>query len=778
MKRLERDKNPHSFLKRLLWRFQWLKSHWFLGLCVLALFVTHHLSNEPLIESLRLKTFDFYQQLLPRDPSKAEQAAEVGIIDIDDATLQEVGQWPWSRKKIARLVNNLTELNAAVIGFDIVFAERDRLSPDMVAKELENLPAGMKEELEQLPSNDAILAEAFENGRVVVGQAGVHTFETDLSTLTRKVTYAERNGDPRPFLHQYTSVVRNLPELEKAARGIGLFSIIPDDDGVYRKVSLVERVGDMIYPALSLEMLRVALGSEDSPMVFMHEDASHGIEKIILKTAQPGVFFEIPTDRTGTGKVWVHFAKHPQPGSEQFDPDNSIYISAKDVMNLTPENRARLHPRIAGKLLIVGTSATGLKDIRPTPIDGKMPGVEVHAQLLETILAQSHLTRTTETYLMEVLMIIVGGLMMIVLVPRLNALYTFLFCAALIAAQVWLAWYFYTEHRELVDASYPSLSLFGMFVFLSYLNYMAEERERGQIKNAFGHYVSPALLEELAADPESLQLGGEIRELTVMFSDIRGFTTISEQFDAHGLTQFINKFLTPMTDVIMEHNGTIDKYMGDAIMAFWNAPMTVDEHAYLACIASLKMQQAVKELNTEMEEQAYYENRKHIPINIGVGINSGPCCVGNMGSEQRFDYSTLGDDVNLASRLEGQSKTYGVDVVVGENTKALLDDRLPLIELDLLQVKGKTEPVYIYALMGDEAYKESSEFKAISFANEEMIAAYREQRWDNCIALAEKSRELDPGLGVLSDLYIERCNEYKKNPPPAGWNGVFIATSK
>ncbi|MGB1540224.1 MAG: adenylate/guanylate cyclase domain-containing protein, partial [Rickettsiales bacterium] len=418
-----------------------------------------------------------------------------------------------------------------------------------------------------------------------------------------------------------------------------------------------------------------------------------------------------------------HFAQYPTA-------EPPLYISAKTVLEKTASPAM-----LANRLAVIGTSAAGLKDIRATPINGNLPGVEVHAQVMETILTNSHLKRevsdfwqvpfTTQylsIYQLEVLTILIGGLLITLLVPRLSAILTGLVGIVIIGGLIAVGWYHYLEHQILVDYTYPAICILFIFFNLTYMNYMREEAQKKQIRSAFDHYVSPALLEELADNPEKLALGGETRHLTVLFSDIRGFTTISERFNAQELTRFINSFLTPMTNVILTQHGTVDKYMGDAIMAFWNAPLNDPDHPKNACRAALEMQVAVKELNKKLEAEANQaiakeeghksDNRRHyMPINIGVGVNSGMCCVGNMGSEQRFDYSALGDDVNLASRLEGQSKTYGVDIVLGENTIKEIGDDFAYIELDLIQVKGKTEPVRIYALLGESELLEDPAFK-------------------------------------------------------------------
>lgn len=758
-----------------------LFSHWFIGLLFLVTGLIYHRTDHHWIEWLRHHTFDIYQQIQPREPNPHKMAAPVHIIDIDERSLTAIGQWPWPRTTLAQLVDKLTEYGAAVIGFDIVFSEADRTSPNTVLKTRNDIDPAIIAQLESLPSNEELFAQSLRKGRTVLGQVGIYR-DTPEAILTQKVGYGYLSPSPDtliiPSLHTYKGLVNNLTILEENATGVGLFSTTPGYGGTIRKVRLVERINDVTYPSLSLEMLRVALGGKDDYLLRGYKDGTPGIQSIVVKTANPKVKFEIPTEPDSS--VWVHFAR--------YKAERPLYISARDIiLTESPEERTKLKQLLNGSLVILGTSAVGLKDIRKTPINSVLPGVEVHAQLLETILSDSHLTRPFEAIMIEWGLILIGGLLMIALVPHLNAIWTFMLSGALIALLVGIAWYYYTEFRELIDASYPSLAIFTMFVALSYLNYIREERERRQIKNAFSHYVSPALLRDLADNPEKLALGGETRNITVLFSDIRGFTTISERFNAQELTRFINKFLTPMTNVILTRNGTIDKYMGDAIMAFWNAPMEVKDHPKHACLAALEMQEAVKELNTKLLEEASHEGentgssrRHYVPINIGVGINTDDCCVGNMGSDQRFDYSALGDGVNLASRLEGQSKTYGVDIVLGQNTVDQLNDELAVVQIDRIQVKGKTEPVTIYALFGDEAYRTSDLFSKLKSHVDTLLEAYRSQRWN----IAEK--EIDILLNNedfqkahgLARLYADRVSSYRDSPPPADWDGVFIATSK
>ena len=785
---------PKRIRRFLKWFFSlgWIKSHFFIG-SLLVIGASYIYMKEPdLIEPIQNWTFDTYQRTYPRIPNPQKMIARAVIIDIDEPSLETYGQWPWPRTVMAKLVENLRAYQVLVIGFDIVFAEPDRTSPKQLKSTLADLSESTKTLISQLPDHDAVFAEAISKGRVVLGQVGEHVKYVTAERLHPKARFGARQTSfeakgLNELLKRYPGAVLNLPELEAKADGIGLFSTLPDRDGIYRKVALLERVGNdpktaVVFPALSLEMIRVALGGADSALAEIDED---GIKQISLKASTGGVF-KIPTDKFG--RIWVHFARY----STSQPP---LYISAKDVLEKTANPEL-----LGGALAVVGTSAIGLKDIRATPINGQLPGVEVHTQVMETILSDSHLNRevhdfwkipytgfSLSIYHIELLTIIVGGLIIVFLLPRLNSLLTLLAGTTIISGLVGIGWYHYLEHQILIDYAYPGLSVFTIFVVLTYLNYMREEAQKKQIRTAFGHYVSPALLAELADHPEKLVLGGETRHLTILFSDIRGFTTISERFNAQELTRFINRFLTPMTNVIMTNSGTVDKYMGDAIMAFWNAPLDDPMHPINACHAALEMQKAVKELNQRLTDEANLApqdesneaaRRRHVPIHIGVGINSGMCCVGNMGSDQRFDYSALGDDVNLASRLEGQSKTYGVDIVLGEKTVALIKDEFAYIELDLIQVKGKTEPVRIYSLLGTKEMRTDANFRRTQETMNKLLAQFRAQQWEEATRLSMELAEIHASLTELAQLYIDRIAEYKENPPPHTWDGVYIATTK
>ena len=389
------------------------------------------------------------------------------------------------------------------------------------------------------------------------------------------------------------------------------------------------------------------------------------------------------------------------------------------------------------------------------------------------------LSRPTEATVIESLIILVTGLMLLIGLPMVGAIWSLFAVAVINVGVVGTSWYMFTDEGMLIGVAYPLICSFLLYMFLTYMSYLREELSKKQVRSAFSQYLSPTMVEQLAKDPDKLQLGGEMRNMTLLFSDIRGFTAISEQFRGNpvGLVSLINRFLTPMTGIILERKGTIDKYMGDCIMAFWNAPIEDEDQIDHACDAALTMVERIRDLNEEIERESEAEGRPFFPIKMGVGINTGEVFVGNMGSDQRFDYSVIGDDVNLASRLEGQSKTYGVLIVVGESTHRGAD-RFASLELDLIRVKGKQEAVRIFTLLGREDVLNSDAFAELRKNHEDMLDAYRAQRWDDAEGLIAACRQREPSLGEFYDLYQERVDAFRADPPGDAWDGVFTAESK
>ena len=717
------------------------------------------------VQFLRLKTFDFYQQQKPRE-IPPPQGKPVTIIDLDEESLAEIGQWPWPRTIVAKLIQNLMQMGAALVAFDIVFAEPDRMNPNKIPDTVVGLDEATKAKLRALPSNDEIMSRVIRKSRVVLGQAGYwEKLETKKGPPIKKSVALLKQGknvNPAFFLPRFQSLIRNVPVLEKHATGHGIFSLVPEPDGIVRRVPTLFVYENELYPSLAVEMLRVAVNRKS----------------ILVKANVAGITFlgvhknlQIPTD--SHGRVWPYFSKS----------DKSKYVSAKDVLNGTADPAL-----IKGKLTIVGTSAVGLLDIRSVPTEPVIPGVEVHVQLIEAAMHKKWLSRPNYFIGAELALILFGGLAMIILVPWAGAKWTMGLFLLVSGGAGATSWYLFAEHRLLFDAGYAVISILLLYTVLTYTGYAKEEASRRQTRDAFSKYLSPDMVARVAENPGELKLGGEKREMTLLFCDVRGFTTISEQFDAVGLTALINKLLTPLTNAILDRQGTVDKYMGDCIMAFWNAPLDDDEHIYNGCVSALAMLAEMGPLNDRLEIEAKEEGRKHIPLKVGLGLNTGECVVGNMGSDQRFDYSVLGDTVNLAARLEGQSKSYGMNVVLGPTTNAAVTDRMATIDLDYIQVKGKTEGTYIYGLMGDAEVKAGPRFVALQKKISDAVDSYRQQRFDEAAGMFKEIRRLgsdehkpwhlEVNLDVLCDLYDERIAEYKINPPAANWDGVFIATTK
>lgn len=704
------------------------------------------------IEFLRVKAFDMMQRLQPREVVNRP----VTIVDLDEESLAEVGQWPWPRTTIADMVVNLFRNGAALVAFDIAFPEPDRLSPRMISQNVGGLTDELKAEIEKLPSNDEYFAHIIKQTRVVLGQAGYNRAlegQEDRPPVKKSVAFLGQK--PHAFLPPLPSLVRNVPEIEEVAAGHGFFSLFPEPDGVVRRVPALFKYQDDIYTGLAIEMLRVATGR----VTIVAKSNNLGIEQVAIAKG-----LTLPTDKKG--RVWPHFSKQ----------DDEKYVSARDVLS------GKVDPaKIRGKLIIVGTSAVGLLDIRSTPVEETLPGVEVHANVIENVVDGAFLSRPANLDGGEVILTAIAGLLMIILVPIIGAKWTLVLFLSLASGAAGTSWYLFTEQKILFDSLFVILATLVIYLQLTYMGYAAEEAEKKQVRSAFSHYMSPALVKRLAEDPTQLKLGGENREMTLLFCDVRGFTSISELFDAEGLTKLINKFLTPLTNVILNRQGTIDKYMGDCIMAFWNAPLDDENHARNGCLSALEMIKSLEGVNERLEKEAEEEGRPHIPLKIGIGLNTGVCCVGNMGSDQRFDYSVLGDSVNLASRLEGQSKGYGVTIVIGEETYKQVDD-LACIELDLIMVKGKTEAVRIYSVLGDAELAASEAFKAYADHHAKLLAAYRAQNWDKTIQMIAQARKIIEALGMahqgLYDLYEDRIAEYRADPPPVDWDGVFVATTK
>ncbi|MFQ5407269.1 MAG: CHASE2 domain-containing protein [Anaerolineales bacterium] len=567
--------------------------------------------------------------------------------------------------------------------------------------------------------------------------------------LANQMLFVEQRAGNTVF--QLEQLETPIPELTAAAHQLGLANFSFDADGVVRRgvFSLTRRVTPA--PLFHWAVIAAAeyLGAP-LPESYAADHATLGARDVPLSS----------------GTIEINYVGGP--GTYQRVPAYQI------------PNGDREPSIFKGKIVLLGATSVSLHDVYPTPFSTTvhMPGVEIMANAIQTLIDGDFIVRWSRVAAAGIallLALVAYGL------SRADRLFVGLGVVLGVMAAYVVAWIaaFVSLNLE-IPLTAPLVAVAVGFAVPSVDRAITEELERRKIRDAFSHYVSAELVEQLSRDPSKLVLGGERREMTFLFTDIRGFTTISERLDPAELTHLLNRFLTPMTELIMQHRGTIDKYMGDAIMAFWNAPIDDPDHARHACSTALDMRVELVDLNNQLLVDARAAGRAHAPIRIGVGVNTGWCSVGNFGSDQRFDYSVIGDDVNLASRLEGQSKTYGVDIVIGESTQEYVPD-FAALELDLIQVKGKTQPVRVYALEGDEVLKSRPEFQTLEKAHAKMLATYRAQDWTRTRELLEACRAanvLGLDLSALYELYRSRVDQYEANPPGPDWDGVYVATTK
>jgi adenylate cyclase len=702
---------------------------------------------------------NFYFDLLQRVHPHSAGGYHVVIVDIDDRSLREIGQWPWPRSLLAQLTRRLAQDGAAVIGFDMIFAEPDRLSPNRLAGLFPEDDRDIRRALLALPENDELFAAALKDSNAVLARgtlsaiSAAQTLESGQSL--QKASFATIGGDPRQDLLRYVAALKNLSTLESAASGIGLLTVRPEHDGLIRRAPLLLTVGNEITPGLAVELIRTA---RKASSILVKRDSA-GVKSIVLA----GV--EIPADRDG--QLWVSFSHH--------DPQR--YISAADIFGgRIPADR------IAGKIVIIGTSAAGLFDLKSTPFDRVIPGVEIHAQIVESILGGTTLNRPNFALGLETSLAIAIGVVLVILAPLASALVNLLVGATLGATLIAGSFYFSAFDRYLIDVSYPLTSGFAVFLLLTFMNYVREERRRAQVRTAFSQYLSPELVEQLIREPERLVLGGETRELTVLFSDVRGFTAIAESFKDNpaGLTALMNRMLTSLSHPILTRRGTIDKYIGDAIMAFWNAPLDDSNHALNACEAALELMQRLDRLNFERQQEALQAGASVPAMQIGIGIATGLSVVGNMGSDMRFDYSVMGDSVNLASRLESLTAFYGLRILIASATVHRCSDKLAIIEIDRVRVKGKQEAEKIYSVLGGAAIAADEQFHLFNDSFQSMLSCYRAQAWEEASThLAHcKAINYSGQLGTLLEMYAMRISGFRSSPPPQDWDGVFNAPAR
>ena len=724
------------------------------------------LTSIPILDLTELKTYDL--RFLSRGVVQPTPAVVLAVID--EKSLDSDGRWPWPRSKIASLIEILSQNGAKVIGFDVGFLEPDENSRLKYINELERKveSLGIKNsqiadfisESKKHADNDFILANAIKHSSsaVVLGYFfHMSKFELDYpleqhhidqefarvdSSKYPSIIYRDQETKRVPFFRAYAPE-SNLDMLTKVAESSGYFSLRSDEDGVVRWMPLVIEGGGSLFAPLAIWCAWHYL---EQPQLTVRV-GRYGIDGI-----QMGAEL-IPTSEDG--QLLINYLGPPK---------TFPHISIGDILD----------GKIPGgtfkdKIVLVGATATGIYDLRSTPFSPVYPGVEIHATVIDNILSQTSLTKPNWTRIYDVLVIILFGTLTGIALPRFNALNDAIFTLGLFVLHIFIARWIFVNHGVWLNIVYPLLVLCINYSVLTVYHYLTEERERKKIKGAFSFYVSSSVVSEMLKNPEKLKLGGDKKDLSVLFSDIRGFTSISEGLTPEDLVHLLNEYLTVMTDIVFKYDGTLDKYMGDAIMAIYGAPLEMPDHPQRACRSALEMTRGLQHLN----EKWIREGKK--TLDIGIGINTGPMMVGNMGSEQRFDYTVMGDAVNLGSRLEGANKNYMTRILMSEYTYECVKNDFVCMELDCVKVKGKSLPVKIYQLVGDDDVSPAHKAAIIEF--HKGLDRYKNQRFDEAIRAFQSVKDLD--LDIYSaELYIQRSLSLKEKPPGPNWDGVFTMTTK
>ncbi|MFH1136538.1 MAG: adenylate/guanylate cyclase domain-containing protein [Pseudomonadota bacterium] len=741
-----------------------------ISLTLAGILIGVYITGPRFLEVVELKALDV--RFLLRGPIRP--GPEVVIAAIDEKSVDRVGRWPWPRDVIANMVRNLAAGGAKAVAFDIGFFEVDaNTNLSLIQRLLDEISrsSGANRALEDLlvrekekADYDLALSRAIgEVGdRVVLGYffhmnrddsvahispeelerkiEGVREGRYPFVRLTSREVELKTAHFSRAFMPE-----ANIPLLSDVARFCGFFNMFPDPDGTVRWVPMAIACRDQYYMPLSLQALRASLDQASSAL---------NVSQVGVEAVSVGPF-NLPTDEMG--RLLVNYR-----GPGRTFPHYSIV----DILdgNLPAAT-------FRDKIVLVGATAVGIYDMRVTPFDSLFPGVEIHANVIDNILHRDFLVRPNWTAVFDLALILLTALILGLLLPRASAVTAPVLGMGLAAAIVGTNYLLFV-HGLWANIVYPVTTLILVYTSITIFRYVTEEREKKKIRGAFSYYVNPSVVTEMLKNPEMLKLGGDKRIMTVLFSDIRGFTTISENMDPESLVHLLNQYLTAMTSIVFKFDGLVDKYIGDAIMAVWGAPLSQPKHASLACRASLEMMHELENLR-----KTWALEDPGLPfIDIGIGLNSGPMVVGNMGSDTRFDYTVMGDSVNLGSRLEGANKQYGTNIIIGEMTFEQVKEELICRELDAVAVKGKARPVRIFELLGEPGKVPRDKILMVR-AFSRGIMAYKNRRWDEAMKIFSAINVYYPEDNP-TELYLERTAELKLNPPAPDWDGVFVMKTK
>lgn len=706
-----------------------------IGLVLLVVVLGLYLTGNRLLDSIELKTYDL--RLLAHPAT--ETATSVTIVAIDEKSLAAIGRWPWSRSVLAQLIERLDAAGARVIALDVFFSEPENRAALEQIDHLEherrlNPATSPYRSIRQALATDTTLAETLnKSGKVVLPIAFLLSPEearhqrrgeiaqqrTELEPYAIKIIHDTGNGRLDFAMPATYGVVTNLPELTRAARAIGQINIVPDSDGAIRWAQLIMAHDGAFFPSADLQAVRLYQGA---PPLTLH--TAYGIRGVQLGERW------IPTNEQGRALV------HYRGGARHFP-----FYSATDVLAGRVDSAV-----LRDRIVLIGPTAAGLGDVRPTPIDSLLPGVEIRANTIQNLIDGDFIQRPGWMVIFDLAIIAGFGLLLAIVLPRLRFRASAAVTVVLALGYLLVTVVMFRVEGMWLNIVYPELLLVLMFVSATLTHYLTAEREKREIKHAFQHYVPVKVVDEIMHDLNKLRLGGEKRELTVLFSDIRGFTSMAEQQPPEQLVPLLNEYLTEMTEQVFRHDGLLDKYIGDAIMAVYGAPIAYPDHARRACRTAVGMMQSLHRLHGEWRQ-------RDLPLlDIGIGINTGPMVVGNMGSKTRFDYTVIGDAVNLGSRIESLNKQYGTHILISEFTWQQVKDEFPNTrEVDRATVRGRTEPVRLYELMLPEQYPHYDWIKDYARAYELYRADQRVQARTLFKRLAEELN--DP----VSRYYAERC---------------------
>ncbi len=689
-----------------------------LGLILIGCFI--RVMDPYPVRMTRLIYFDILQRIMPRDYNPD---LPVRVLDIDEKSLANWGQWPWPRTILAQMVENLGEYGAAAIAFDMLFVEPDRYSPARLLNDPALAGVLTVERRAQKMDYDVLFGLEVANWPVVMGTAARLSHEG--SQVTPKTGIIEIGENPTAGLIAVPYWTPIAPPLDRSAAGIGGVNVSPlGGTGIVRRVPVLWGGPNGPLPGLGIEALRVAIGA---PFI-LAEGAPD--EKGIMLAVELGDF-RLPT--TENGEVWVRY--------RQDRPE--LYLSADDVMQ-NPDEPA-LRAEIEGRIILVGTSAAGLFDMHQTSLGESVPGVSIHAQMLEQIITGEMLSRSDVTAALELLSFVLLGLIVIAVMSSFGAVASFVAGGAAAAVVLGTSWLAFQNQLVLFDVTFPLMGGMANFGLLAGYLFVSTEREKREIRQVFSHYVAPEILDEMEISGHSLKLGGETQEITVMFSDIRGFTPLSESVSATDLVALLNELFSQVGDQILKERGTIDKFIGDAVMAFWNAPLPVEDHPCRAAHAALLMRKALVNFNASdvMQDRP--------PIALATGCATGQACVGNIGSRSRFNYTVIGDVVNVAARIEQSCRHVDYDILVSSAVYRAARQDLAMLEAGFVDLKGKSDLEAVYALVGDKSLIDSPEFQKLSQAHADLIAAVRERHSHlrierMCHRCAAMAADIEPGL--------------------------------